>query len=421
MFTGTSARRTPLARQQHYEEAVVSESEVVILSAVRTAQAKFQGGFATISAIDLAAKVMAEAIKRAGIDAAELDDVIFGNVIQAGLGQNVARQAELRAGIPDSVPAYTINRVCVSSAQALVSAAQAIKAGDGDLYLVGGTENMTRAPWLLQNGRTGYRMGMPSDKIFDAMVTDGLWCAVSDYHMGLTAENLSDQFDISREEQDEVAYRSHVNAVAAIDSGKFKAEIVPVVIPQRKGDPIVIDTDENPRRDASLESMAKLKPVFRPDGGRVTAGNASGISDGASALVVASRAKAKAIGAKPLASLVSYATAAVPASIMGYGETVAGQKVLERAGLTAKDMALAELNEAFACVAALATREIGFDPEIVNVNGSGVSLGHPLGSTGTRMIVTLIHELRRRGQELGLTSACVGGGMGAATVIKIEN
>ena len=399
----------------------MSESEVVILSAVRTAQGKFQGGFAKTPAIDLAAKVMAEAVKRAGINAAEINDVIFGNVIQAGQGQNVARQAEIKAGIPDSVPAYTVNRVCVSSAQALVSAAQAIKAGDGDLYLVGGTENMTRAPWLLQNGRTGYRMGMPSDKIFDAMVLDGLWCGIGDYHMGVTAENLSEKFNITREAQDEVAYRSHVNAVAAIDSGKFKEEIVPFEIPQRKGDPIVIDTDEGPRRDASLESMAKLKPIFKPDGGCITAANASAICDGASAIVIASRAKAKAIGAKPLASLLGYATAAVPAEIMGYGETVAGQMALQNAGLKVADIDLAELNEAFACVAALAARELGLNADIVNVNGGAVSLGHPLGNTGTRMIVTLVHELRRRGQEIGLTAACVGGGMGAGCVIKVEN
>lgn len=398
----------------------MSDNDVVILSAVRTAQGKFQGGFAKTSAVDLAAVVMKEALARADVKGEQLDEVFFGNVIQAGQGQNIARQAELKAGIPDSVPALTVNRVCVSSAAALVAAAQAIKAGDGSMYLVGGTENMTRAPWLLQDGRTGYRMGMPSAKIFDSMVVDGLWCAIGDYHMGLTAETLCDRFNITREEQDEVAYRSQINAVAAIDAGKFKEEIVPVVLPQRKGDPIVVDTDEGPRRDASLESLAKLKPVFRPDGGRVTAGNASGISDGASALIVTSRAKAKELGLKPIATLVSYATAGVPAEIMGYGETAAGLKALEKAGMTAKDIDLAELNEAFACVAALATREIGFDKDIVNVNGSGVSLGHPLGNTGTRMIVTLIHELRRRGKEVGLTAACVGGGQGAGTVIKVE-
>ena len=405
----------------NHKEENVSDNDVVILSAVRTAQGRFQGGFANTPAVDLAAIVMKEALKRAGVTGDQLDEVIFGNVIQAGLGQNTARQAELKAGIPDDVPAITVNRVCVSSASALTMAAAAIKAGDGSLYLVGGTENMTRAPWLLQNGRTGYRMGLPSDKIFDSMVLDGLWCAIGDYHMGLTAENLSERFGISREQQDEVAYRSHINAVAAIDGGRFTDEIVPVEIPQRRGDPVVIDTDECPRRDASLESMAKLKPFFKADGGVVTAGNASAISDGASALVVTSRGKAAKLGLKPIAQLVSYATAAVPAEIMGLGETKAGQLALEKAGLTAKDVQLAELNEAFACVAALATREIGLDPEIVNVNGGAVALGHPLGNTGSRMVVTLIHELRRSGLQTGLTAACVGGGQGAGSIIKVEN
>jgi acetyl-CoA C-acetyltransferase len=397
----------------------VSDHDVVILSAVRTAQGRFQGGFANTPAVELGALVMTEALKRADVTGDQLDEVIFGNVIQAGLGQNTARQAELKAGIPDSVPAITVNRVCVSSAAAMTMAAAAIKAGDGDLYLVGGMENMSRAPWLLQNGRTGYRMGLPSDKIFDAMVLDGLWCAIGGSHMGLTAENLSEQFGISREAQDEVAFKSHLNAVAAIDGGHFKQEIVPVVIPQRKGDPLVVDTDECPRRDTSLESLAKLKPFFK-EGGVVTAGNASAISDGASALVITSRAKAEELGRKPIATLVSYATAGVAAEIMGYGETVAGKLALEKAGLTAKDVDLAELNEAFACVAALATREIGLDPETVNVNGGATALGHPLGNTGSRMVVTLIHELRRRGLKTGLTAACVGGGQGAGSVIRIE-
>jgi acetyl-CoA C-acetyltransferase len=397
----------------------VSDHDVVILSAVRTAQGRFQGGFANTPAVELGALVMTEALKRADVTGDQLDEVIFGNVVQAGLGQNTARQAELKAGIPDSVPAITVNRVCVSSAAAMTMAAAAIKAGDGDLYLVGGMENMSRAPWLLQNGRTGYRMGLPSDKIFDAMVLDGLWCAIGGYHMGLTAENLSEQFGISREAQDEVAFKSHLNAVAAIDGGHFKQEIVPVVIPQRKGEPLIVDTDECPRRDASLESMAKLKPFFK-EGGVVTAGNASAISDGASALVITSRAKAAELGRKPIATLVSYATAGVPAEIMGYGETVAGKLALDKAGLTAKDIDLAELNEAFACVAALAVREIGLDPETVNVNGGATALGHPLGNTGSRMVVTLIHELRRRGLQTGLTAACVGGGQGAGSVIRIE-
>jgi acetyl-CoA C-acetyltransferase len=398
----------------------MADNDVVILSAVRTAQGKFQGGFAGTPAVDLAAAVMKEAMARAGVTGEQLDEVIFGNVIQAGLGQNTARQAELKAGIPDTVPAMTVNRVCVSGAAAVAIAAASIKAGDGELYLVGGTENMTKAPWVLQNGRTGYRMGLPSDQIFDTMVLDGLWCAIGNTHMGLTAENLSDRFGISREEQDEVAYQSHVKAAAAVQSGRFKDEIVPVTIPQRKGDPIIVDSDECPRFDASLEAMAKLKPFFKPDGGVVTAGNSSAISDGASALVVTSRRRAGELGLKPIATLVSYATAAVPAEIMGYGETVAGRMALQKAGLTGTDVDLAELNEAFACVAALAIRELKIDPAKVNVNGGAVALGHPLGSTGSRLIVTLIHELEKRRAQIGLTSACVGGGQGAAAVIRLE-
>jgi acetyl-CoA C-acetyltransferase len=397
----------------------MADNDIVILSAVRTAQGRFQGGFAGTGATELGAAVMREALKRADVTGDQLDEVIFGNVIQAGLGQNTARQAELKAGIPDDVPAITVNRVCVSSASALTMAAAAIKAGDGEVYLVGGTENMSRAPWLLQNGRSGYRMGMPSDQIFDAMVLDGLWCAIGGYHMGLTAENLSERFDISKELQNEVAYRSQLNATAAIKDGKFRDEIVAVEIPQRKGEPKIVDTDECPR-ETTPEALDGLKPVFKKDGGVVTAGNASAIADGASAMVVTSRKKAAELGRKPIAQLVSYATAAVEPAIMGYGETVAAQKALDKAGLTVKDVQLAELNEAFACVAALATRELGLDADIVNVNGGAVALGHPLGNTGTRMIVTLIHELKRRGQEIGLTGACVGGGQGAGSVIKVE-
>jgi acetyl-CoA C-acetyltransferase len=397
----------------------VADNDIVILSAVRTAQGKFQGGFAGTSAVDLAAVVMKEALVRAGLSGEQLDEVIFGNVIQAGLGQNTARQAELKAGIPETVPAITVNRVCVSSAAALAWAATNIKAGEGDVYLVGGTENMTRAPWLLQNGRTGYRMGMPGAQMFDAMVVDGLWCAIGDYHMGLTAEKLCEQFDVSKEAQDDVAYRSQLNASAAVRDGRFTDEIVPVSIPQRKGDPKIVSADECPR-ETTLDALAGLKPVFKRDGGVVTAGNASAIADGANALIVTSRKKAAELGAKPIAQLVSYATAAVAADIMGYGETVAAQKALDKAGLKAADVQLAELNEAFACVTALATREIGLDIDIVNVNGGAVALGHPLGSTGTRMLVTLIHELQKRGQEIGLTGACVGGGQGAGSVIRVE-
>jgi acetyl-CoA C-acetyltransferase len=398
----------------------MADSDVVIISAVRTPQSRFQGSFSGTSAVDLAATVMKEALTRAGVAAGDLTEVIFGNVIQAGLGQNPARQAALRAGVPDDVPAMTINRVCVSSTSALTTAANAIKAGEGDLFLVGGTENMTRAPWLLQTGREGYRMGMPSDKIYDAMVWDGLWCAVGDCHMGLTAEKLSEQFGISREEQDEVAHNSHMKAVAAIDEGRFRDEIVPVVIPQRRGDPLVIETDECPRRDATMEGMARLRPFFKEDG-LVTPGNASALADGASALVVASRERAEGLGLRPLATLLSHGTVAVAPDIMGLGEARAARLALQKAGLTIDEVDLAEFNEAFACVSILATRETGIDPDKVNVNGGAIALGHPLGSTGTRMLVTLVHELRRRGKEIGLTSACVGGGQGAGSVIRLED
>jgi acetyl-CoA C-acetyltransferase len=398
----------------------VADTDIVILSAVRTAQGRFQGGFSTTPAQELGALVIKEALQRARVEPEQVTEVLFGNVMQAGLGQNVARQISVKAGLPTSVPAVTINRVCVSSASAMAMGAAAIKAGDAEIIVAGGVENMTRAPWLLQQGRTGYRMGLPSDQIFDSMVLDGLWCAFGNYHMGLTAENLSERYGISREEQDDFAYRSHVNATAAIAGGRFKEEIVPVVIPQRKGDPKVVDTDECPRADASLEAMSKLKPFFK-EGGVVTAGNASAISDGASAVVITSRAKAAELGLTPIAQLVSYATAACDPEIMGLGETLAAQMALRKAGMTAKDVTLAEFNEAFACVAALATREVGLERGIVNVNGGAVALGHPLGNTGTRMLVTLIHELRRRGQEIGLTGACVGGGQGVGCVVRAEN
>lgn len=397
----------------------MADNDVVVLSAVRTAQGRFQGGFSTTSAVDLGVVAMREALERANVTGDQLDEVLYGNVMQAGLGQNVARQAELKAGIPDNVPAVTVNRVCVSSATALAWAATNIKAGEGSLYLVGGTENMTRAPWLLQNGRSGYRMGMPSDKIYDSMVVDGLWCAMGNYHMGLTAENLSERFGISKEEQNAIAYESQLRASTAIKQGYFKEEIVPVLVPQRKGDPKVIDTDECPR-ETTPEALANLKPVFK-EGGVVTAGNSSAIADGASAMVVASRAKAMELGLKPIAQVVTMATAACDPAIMGYGETLAGKAALSKAGLTPKDIELAELNEAFACVAALAIRELELSKDIVNVSGSAVALGHPLGNTGTRMIVTLIHGLKRLGKELGLTSACVGGGQGAASVIRMES
>ena len=397
----------------------MADNDVVILSAVRTAQGRMLGGLKDTPAIDLGALVIKEAMARANVQGAQLDEVIMGNVITAGLGQCPARQAAIKAGVPDDVPAYTVNRVCVSGAVAIAAGANAIKAGDQSLLVVGGMENMTRGPWVLQNGRTGYRMGLPTDKIYDATVYDGLWCAFNDYHMGITAENLSAKFGVTREDQDRLAYESHTKAWAATESGRFKDEIVPVIIPQRKGEPLVVEADESIRKDASLEAMAKMKPFFKADG-CVTAGNACPINDGASALVIASRAKAKELGAKPLATIVANAAGACDPAIMGYGETVAGQKCLEKAGLKAADIGLVELNEAFAVVAEVAIRELKVDRDKVNVNGGAVAIGHPLGSTGSRLVVTLLHEMMKRGVELGMTAACVGGGQGAATIIRLE-
>jgi acetyl-CoA C-acetyltransferase len=353
------------------------------------------------------------------VPADQLDEVIMGNVIAAGLGQCPARQAAIKAGVPEDVPAYTVNRVCVSGAVAITAGANAIKAGDQSMLVVGGMENMTRGPWILQNGRTGYRMGLPTDKIYDATVYDGLWCAFNDYHMGMTAENLAEKFGVTREEQDQLAYESHAKAWAATEAGKFNDEIIPVVIPQRKGDPKVVELDESIRKDASLEAMLKMKPFFKA-GGSVTAGNACPVNDGASALVLASRAKAKELGAKPLATVVANAAGACDPAIMGYGETVAGRKCLDKAGLSAADIGLAEFNEAFAVVAEVAIRELKMDRDKVNVNGGAVAIGHPLGSTGSRLVVTLLHEMQKRGVEFGMTAACVGGGQGAATIIRLE-
>lgn len=397
----------------------MSDHDIVILSAVRTAQGKFQGGFSGTPAQDLGAIVMKEALSRAGVKGEQLDEVIFGNVIQAGLGQNTARQAELKAGIPQDVPAVTVNRVCVSSATALAMAASAIKAGDGEVYLVGGTENMSRAPWLLQNGRTGYRMGLPSDKIFDSMVLDGLWCAIGGTHMGLTAENLSEQFGISREQQDEVAYRSHINAVAAIDGGRFKDEIVPVEVPQRKGPPVPFDTDEVPRRDTSLEALARLKPAFQPDG-IVTAGNAPGITDGAAATVVMSRAKAEELGLQPLARIVAYDQAAVEPLKLFTAPIFAVRKLLKKTGTSVADYDLFEVNEAFASQTVADGRELGLPWEKVNVNGGAIALGHPIGCSGTRIAVTLIYALRQHGLRRGLATLCLGGGEAVAMAVELE-
>lgn len=389
-------------------------TEAVIVSAVRTAVGSYGKSLANYPAVDLGAVVIKEALNRINLNPEEVDEVIMGNVLQAGLGQNPARQAAVKAGIPVEVPAYTLNKVCGSGLKTVGQAAQAIKAGDADVIVAGGMENMSMAPYLIDKARWGYRMG--DGKLMDTMIKDGLWCAFNDYHMGITAENVAEKYGISREEQDEFALESQTRAARAIAEGKFKDEIVPLSIPQRKGDPIIFDTDEHPR-ETSMEKLAALKPAFKKDG-TVTAGNASGINDGAAAVVVMSKEKADSLGLTPMAYIRSAATAGVDPSIMGMGPVPASRKALEKAGLTARDMDLVEANEAFASQAIAVCRELELDREKVNVNGGAIALGHPIGASGTRILITLLYEMIRRDSELGLATLCIGGGQGAAMVIQ---
>ena len=389
--------------------------EVVIVSAVRTAIGTFGGALAGFSAIELGKIAAEEAIKRAGISKDAIDEVVLGNVLSAGLGQNIARQIAIGVGLPETVSAMTINKVCGSGLRSISLAAQMIKAGDVDVVLAGGTESMSNAPYLLPNARTGYKMG--NNTVVDSMVNDGLWDSFNDYHMGITAENVADKFGISREEQDQFAAESQLRAENAIKAGKFKDEIVPVVIPQRKGDPIVFDTDEFPRYGTTADKLAKLRPAFKKDG-TVTAGNASGINDGAAMLIVMSADKAKELGVKPLAKIVSYSSAGVSPEIMGYGPVPASNKVFEKAGLTVKDMDLVEANEAFAAQALAVTKDLDLDPSKTNVNGGAIALGHPIGASGARITVSLIYEMQKQNAKYGLSTLCIGGGMGTALIIE---
>ncbi len=390
-------------------------SNVVIVSAVRTAIGSFNGSLASVSAPDLGITVAKEAIRRAGIAADAVDEAIMGNVLQAGLGQNVTRQVVIGAGLPEATPATTINIVCGSGLKSVALAAQAIKAGDADVVLAGGMENMSASPYLLEKARFGYRMG--DGKLIDTMVRDGLSDAFKNYHMGITAENVAERYHISREMQDEIALRSQQRAVAAISQGAFKKEIVPVILKTRKGE-TVFDTDEYPRADASMEALAKLRPAFKPEGGSVTAGNASGINDGAAALIVMSEEKAKALGLKPLARIRSYATCGVDPAYMGVGPIPSTQKALQKAGLTVADLDLIEANEAFAAQFAAVGNELGFDMEKTNVNGGAIALGHPIGASGARILVTLLHALEARNKSLGLATLCVGGGQGVSLIVE---
>ena len=389
--------------------------EVVVVCAVRTAIGAFMGSLKDVPATKLGAEVIKQALKKAGVEPAQVDEVIMGNVLQAGLGQNPARQASIMAGLPEGVSAMTINKVCGSGLKAVHLAAQAIIAGDSDIVVAGGMENMSQAPYLLKNAREGFRMG--DQKVIDSMISDGLWCAFNDYHMGITAENLCDAYSISRDEQDTFAARSQERAAAAIEEGKFKDEIVPIEIPQRKGDPIVFDTDEYVKAGTTAEKLGKLRPAFKKEGS-VTAGNASGINDGAAAVVVMSKEKADELGIKPLATIVANASAGVDPSIMGIGPVQAVKKVLDKSGMELSELDLVEANEAFAAQSIAVDRELKFDHEKLNVNGGAIALGHPIGASGARIFVTLLHEMQKRDAKTGLATLCIGGGQGVATIVK---
>jgi acetyl-CoA C-acetyltransferase len=388
--------------------------EVVIASAARTALGKFGGALKDVKVVELGGIVIKEALKRANVDPAKVDEVVFGNVLQVGQGQNPARQALIAAGIPEKVPGMTINKVCGSGLRSVSLAAQMIKAGDADIIVAGGMENMSRTPYVMHGARWGERMG--DGKIVDEMVNAGLWDSFNDYHMGVTAENIAEQWGITREMQDEFSAASQQKAEEAIKSGKFKEEIVPVVIKNKKGD-IVFDTDEFPRFGTTAESLGKLKPAFKKDG-TVTAGNASGINDGAAALVIMSAEKAEELGIKPLAKIVSYGSYGLDPAIMGYGPFYATKVALERAGLTVGDLDLIEANEAFAAQSLAVAKDLGFDMDKVNVNGGAIAIGHPVGASGARILTTLLYEMQRRDAKRGLATLCIGGGMGTALIVE---
>ena len=389
-------------------------NEVVIAGAVRTPIGTFGGSFAETPATELGAVVLREALSRAGVQPDQVDEVIMGNVLSAGLGMNAARQAAIAAGIPDHVPATAINKVCGSGLKAVALATQAIILGDADIVLAGGMEGMSSAPYLLPKARYGYKMG--NGEVVDHMIKDGLWCALTDCHMGNTAENIALEREISRGDQDEFSVQSQQKAAAAWDNGRFADEIVPVEVKQRKGT-VTVDKDEHFRPDTSLEGLSKLRPAFAGDGS-VTAGNASGINDGAAAVVVMSRKKADELGVKPMGTVRSYASAGVPPRIMGIGPVPATQKVLAKSGLSLDEIDLIEANEAFAAQSLAVGRELGWDWERVNVNGGAIALGHPIGASGTRILVTLLHEMKRRDAKRGLATLCIGGGQGIAMVVE---
>ncbi|WP_432359170.1 acetyl-CoA C-acetyltransferase [Sporosarcina sp. UB5] len=391
-------------------------NEVVIVSAVRTAIGSFMGSLKNVPAQELGGIVIKEALLRSGVKAIDVDEVIMGNVLQTGLGQNPARQAAIKGGLPETVPAMTINKVCGSGLKAVHLATQAIRAGDAEIVVAGGMENMSQAPYFLRNAREGFKMG--DQKLIDSMISDGLWCAFNDYHMGITAENLCDRYEITREEQDAFSAASQEKAAAAIENGKFQDEIVPVEIPQRKGDPVVFDTDEYVKAGTTKDKLGKLRPAFKKDGS-VTAGNASGINDGAAAFVVMSRAKADELGIEPLAVITANAHAGVDPAVMGIGPVQAVKNVLQKSNIDLANVDLIEANEAFAAQSLAVDRELNFDKEKLNVNGGAIALGHPIGASGARVLVTLVHEMKRRDAKTGLATLCIGGGQGVATIVQL--
>ena len=391
--------------------------DVVIVAATRTAVSSFQGSLAHVPAVELGAAVIRQLLAQTGLDGAQVDEVIMGQVLTAGAGQNPARQAAIKAGLPFAVPALTLNKVCGSGLKALHLGAQAIRCGDAEVIIAGGQENMSLSNYIMPGARTGLRMG--HSQIVDTMISDGLWDAFNDYHMGITAENLVAKYDISREAQDAFAAASQQKATAAIEAGRFVDEITPVLIPQRKGDPIAFTTDEQPRAGTTAESLAKLRPAFKKDGS-VTAGNASSLNDGAAAVMLMSAAKAKALGLPVLAKIAAYANAGVDPAIMGIGPVSATQRCLSKAGWTLQQLDLIEANEAFAAQALAVGQELQWDASKVNVNGGAIAIGHPIGASGCRILVTLLHEMLKRDAKKGLATLCIGGGQGVALAIERE-
>ena len=389
--------------------------KIVIASACRTAIGTMGGSLSTVPAAELGSVVIKEALARAGVPAEQVDHVYMGCVIQAGLGQNVARQASLKAGLPVTTPAVTVNVVCGSGLNCVNMAAQMIEAGDADIVVAGGMESMSLAPYAMMKGRYGYRMGNAT--LVDTMVNDALWDAFNNYHMGITAENVAEQWHLTREDLDAFAANSQQKCEKAMAEGKFKEEIVPVEVKGKKGS-VIVDTDEGPRPGTTVETLARLKPAFKKDGGIVTAGNSSGINDGAAAIVVMSEEKAKELGVKPMATWVGGALGGVDPSIMGVGPVAAVNKLMKKLDMKVADMDLIEANEAFAAQSLAVGHDLGFDPEKLNVNGGAIALGHPVGASGCRILVTLLHEMQRRDAKTGLATLCIGGGMGCATVVK---